>query len=52
MQWADAEIGRAGLACLLSRDRERREVADPLVATALVRATQGVKLSRRAKTLT
>ncbi len=51
MQRADAEIGRAGLACLFARDRERGEVADPLVATALVRAAQGVELSRRAKAL-
>ncbi len=52
MQRADAQIGRAGLARLFARDRERGKVADPLVATALVRATQGVELGRRAKALT
>ena len=29
---ADAEIGRPGAARRLARERERREVADPLVA--------------------
>ena len=38
MQRADAEIGRAGLACLFASDRECGKVADPLVATALVGA--------------
>src|ERR1700685_4448065 len=52
MQRADAEIGRAGLACLFAGDRERSKVTDPLIATALVRSAQGIELGRRAKALT
>ena len=52
MQRADAEISRAGLARLFACDRERGKVADPLVATALVRAAQGVELSGGAEALT
>ena len=50
MQRAHAEIGRPGAAGLLARERQRREVADPLVAM-LTRAPQGIELGGDAKPL-
>ena len=44
VQRAHAEIGRPRAAGLLARERQRREVADPLIAMILVRAPQGVEL--------
>ena len=51
MERADAEIGRPGGAGLLAREREGREVADPLVRTVAVRTSQGVKLGGHAEPL-
>ena len=44
MQRAHAEIGRAGAARLLAREREGGEVADPLVAIVRAGAAQRVEL--------
>ena len=51
VQRADAEIGRPGGAGLLAGERQRREVADPLVAAVLVGAPQGVELGGDAEPL-
>ena len=49
MQRADAEIGRPGGARFLAGERQRREVADPLVAAARPRAA-GRRAGRRRRT--